>query len=95
MNLPILEPIVWKWGNREEKPYEISLSRTDQVSIPQESHCVNNAVITPPQKEIPSSIILQQVVAKMPPPQKEDFRHDFIGSDGILHIHYPGIPELN
>ena len=26
---------------------------------------------------------------------RENIRRDYIGDDGILHIHYPGIPELN
>ena len=26
---------------------------------------------------------------------RENMRRDYIGADGILHIHYPGIPELN
>jgi hypothetical protein len=30
----------------------------------------------------------------MPLPAANDIRHDYIGSDGLLHIHYPGLPEL-
>lgn len=31
----------------------------------------------------------------IPLPARECIRRDYIGDDGILHIYYPGIPELN
>jgi len=35
----------------------------------------------------PSSVIT-------PPPPPADTKHNYIGPDGLLHIHYPGIPDL-
>ena len=29
----------------------------------------------------------------IPLPPRDDVRRDYIGNDGILHTHYPGIPE--
>jgi hypothetical protein len=60
MNLPKLEPIVWRKPEpkREPKPATINVQFLAQGS-------------------------------------RDNIRHDYIGPDGLLHIHYPGLPELN
>jgi hypothetical protein len=39
--------------------------------------------------------ILQPAIQLISPIASPDVRRDFIGSDGLLHIYLPGIPELN
>ncbi len=39
--------------------------------------------------------VLQPAIQLITPLASPDVRRDFIGSDGLLHIYLPGIPELN
>ena len=64
MDLPNIEPIVWK------KPEPTRQTLTAPKTVTSQLHYA-------------------------PLSTREDVRRDYIGADGILHIHYPGIPELN
>jgi hypothetical protein len=53
---------------------------------------IKESSVIPPQAE---SMSQRHKLHFMPLPPAEDNRHDYIGSDGLLHIHYPGLPDLN
>ncbi len=88
MNLPTLEPIVWKWGNREGKRNDNSIIDTKQG---------NEAY--PPISIIQNTDSLPSQAGRqtnfLPLPDKSNQRHDYFDDNMILRTHYPGIPELN
>ena len=47
-----------------------------------------------PASTIPPSPILPNTFAFIPPLPASDIKRDVIGTDGLIHIHYPGLPEL-
>ena len=70
-----------------------------EQNTPQASQCSHSEAIKQPEPKVKHCFDAKAEVTPvqiqyMPLPTPADTRHNYIGTDGILHIHYPGLPEI-